>query len=539
MEAPQLCSLRPYWHVGSCKSHLCKLLGLNTLAARIQACRLGYLQQHFVLAIDAISYGDDCVYSLHSRFNAACKLTRKQNSRYASVEIPMYHRSICILSLSLLCLLILKADGDLASTLSPTGQMNSTNRLRVAVCLTGQLLRLEIISKVRHLLAYNIAVLGHQVDLFVLLDNNITAAKQTFWRHDYSNALYKNATTKTLHKFIEKELKFSINSWRNEGFNKFDRVQVTSHSTVRVILEPIGQSNYTIINGIVPVGDKTGPDGFGPTVGEFEPAADRFQNNMRWMGGLRSCVKWVQRTEYEQKYFYDVVVRLRDDSFLLGPWPIEPSKYRGAFVTAAIAPHFGVNDHNFAIDRKWADSVLRGIMEDYYFNETLDMYTWTNTEHRIFKILTSKNIPIRYNDVCEQPVAHLRGCMNSSHWRLHPTYSKHLLHYCGVYRNETVEIEEDGWSYREEEEEVQLTYWQYMIAAVKTAMNWFSSKPASNSKSGRNLLETIDSNTLDTSRHLAGLSGNSNKSNKSDGRSCCPDEWMTALKGGAVAIHPV
>ena len=452
----------------------------------------------------------------------------------------MYHRFVCILPL--LYLLILRAGGDLESTLSSgelinAQQRNSTKRLRIAVCLTGQLLRLELISKVRHLLAYNTVVLGHQVDLFVLLDNNTTSAKQTFWRHDYSNALYKSATSRTLQKTIEKELKLSVNNWRIDGARKFDNSKFTPRSTIRVILAPLGQSNYTILDGRVPVGDKTGPSGMGPTVGDFEPAADRFQNNMRWMGGLRSCVKWVQRTEYEQKYFYDVVVRLRDDSFLLGPWPIESSKYRGAFVTAAIAPNFGVNDHNFAIDRKWADSVLRGVIEDYYFNQTLDFYVWTNTEHRIYKILTSKNIPIRYNDVCEQPVAHLRGRKNKTHWRLHPTYSNHLLRYCGVFRNETIEIVDNIEYYTEKPE--RLSYWQYMIAAVKNLFSGFSSKPYSDSKDRRHLVEILKTNieASVSSQHVAGHLGNSSKSNATTG--CCPDEWMSALKSGAVAIHAV
>lgn len=44
-------------------------------------------------------------------------------------------------------------------------------------------------------------------------------------------------------------------------------------------------------------------------------------------------------------------MRVRDDSYLLAPWPIADS-YRGAFVTASISSAFGVNDHNFAVDRR-------------------------------------------------------------------------------------------------------------------------------------------------------------------------------------------
>ena len=337
-------------------------------------------------------------------------------------------------------------DWEMPSTSLPqlhtSRELNSKQSLKVAVCLTGQLLRLEVLSKVRNLIAFNSVYLGHEMDVFVLLDNNITDAKQTFWRHDYSSSLYKNMTTKTLQRYFEKHVRLSMSQLKAESSILKLKKRASTPVTIRVVLEPPTQMNYTIRDGKVPVGDKTGPSGDGlPTVGNFEPAAERFQNNMRWMGGLRGCMKWVQRTEHAQKAFYDIVIRLRDDSYVLGPWPILAGKHKDAFVTAALSPNFGVNDHNFAIDRKWADSVFRGVTEDYYFNETLDMYSWPNTERRIYKILSSKNIPIRTADVCEQPVAHLRGMINSTHWRLHPTYSEQMIHACEVGEEEVVDFE--------------------------------------------------------------------------------------------------
>jgi len=46
--------------------------------------------------------------------------------------------------------------------------------------------------------------------------------------------------------------------------------------------------------------------------------------------GLRECARWVMAAELDQKWFYDVVVRLRDDTFAFGPWLLSPpSLYRG------------------------------------------------------------------------------------------------------------------------------------------------------------------------------------------------------------------
>jgi hypothetical protein len=35
------------------------------------------------------------------------------------------------------------------------------------------------------------------------------------------------------------------------------------------------------------------------------------RESLHWMNGLRDCVKWMQATEYEQGFHYDLVVKLR------------------------------------------------------------------------------------------------------------------------------------------------------------------------------------------------------------------------------------
>ena len=57
---------------------------------------------------------------------------------------------------------------------------------------------------------------------------------------------------------------------------------------------------------------------------------------------------------------------------------------RAIFPRALINPNPNTNRYNVALrlTGRFADPVLRGVTEDYYFNETLDFYTWTNTEHR-------------------------------------------------------------------------------------------------------------------------------------------------------------
>jgi hypothetical protein len=186
---------------------------------------------------------------------------------------------------------------------------------------------------------------------------------------------------------------------------------------------------------VIPVSDKVvhkqGSDVDGDKFpdGGVEPAAVRFQNNMRWLGALRDCTKWVQRIEYEQQMFYDVVVRLREDTYAFGHWKFT-NKYRNMLTSSGAATFRGINDHNFAVGRLYADDLFRGITEDYYMNKTLSMEHWGNPEHRIYQIAVNYNIPMQNNTVCEQPLIPHRGMTSENRWLAHKTYASKLLDEC-------------------------------------------------------------------------------------------------------------
>ena len=75
--------------------------------------------------------------------------------------------------------------------------------------------------------------------------------------------------------------------------------------------------------------------------------------------------------EQQQGWHYDYLVRLRDDTYALGPWVVDDS-YAGALTSSSSGNFNGINDHNFIVDRAYADTLLRGLTEDYYFNATLE-----------------------------------------------------------------------------------------------------------------------------------------------------------------------
>jgi hypothetical protein len=257
--------------------------------------------------------------------------------------------------------------------------------------------------------------------LFVLLDNEVEQVKQTFWRYDYSEAPFTNYDVKKMQAYITK---------RAEKANLGDKF------VSRIRLEPPAQSTFPIVGGFVPVEDKvmlnqhTTKDGAGKNDKGMEPAADRFQNNLRWMAGLRDCVKWMQAAEQEQVFFYDLVVRLRDDTFAFADWVFDSAEMKNSLTSADLGSYRGINDHNLVLDRKYADVLFRGLTEDYYFNKSNRHVMWGNPEHRIYQVATAYRVNIRTATMCKQPLIPLRANQNSTHWLLHPAYTDKMKDSC-------------------------------------------------------------------------------------------------------------
>jgi hypothetical protein len=295
--------------------------------------------------------------------------------------------------------------------------------IKIAYCLTGQLARLELLSKIRNIIIPNVQH-NNSAHLFVYLDNEVDNVKQTYWTYNYSNHIYSKYNKKQLISYIEN----ALSSYGIDAKNSKDMINV------HVKLAPPSRNEYHVVNDRVPVKAKAFSGHDGPR-SNFESAESRFQNNMRWMSGLRDCVRYMQQIEFYQQWHYDIVVRLRDDSYALGPWIIDQD-YIGKISSLKTGSFRGINDHNLAVDRKYADILLRGLTEDYYFNSSLESEFWGNAEHRISMMVDAYNIPHRVTTICEQPLIPLRGLENETYWRIHPLYVRHFSEDCGKINTE-------------------------------------------------------------------------------------------------------
>lgn len=145
------------------------------------------------------------------------------------------------------------------------------DRLYISICITGKLTKLDLLSKIHKIFIPN-ALLGHHVHVFMLLhsdskdDNKGPYSK--YGKNELQSYVWNHTTT----------------NGSNFKENFVSRVKYAAPS----------QDKFEIIS---------------PESGEDHKIGVR--KNLHWMNGLRDCVKWMQATEYEQGFHYDLVVKLR------------------------------------------------------------------------------------------------------------------------------------------------------------------------------------------------------------------------------------
>ena len=161
--------------------------------------------------------------------------------------------------------------GSKVPPLSPPSRSLQRRGIKIAYCLTGQLARLELESKIRNVLMAN-ARAGNTPHLFVLLDNEIENVKQTYWKFNYSDTVFGAFSRQDLKAFVDQTV---IKS----GFDSSTQIRT------RVILQQPSRAEFHVVNDKVPVRPKAFSGHDGPK-DNYEPAESRFQNNMRWMSGI-------------------------------------------------------------------------------------------------------------------------------------------------------------------------------------------------------------------------------------------------------------
>lgn len=280
---------------------------------------------------------------------------------------------------------------------SSTTEMKSPTRF--AICLTGQLARLELGSKIHNLLNTNLRK-GYHLGLFVILDNDLGSIKAVKDKSRFTaeKALYANFTAGGLVKLIRDQ---TIQTNHTNNFESYVR------------LEKPKVQKFTILNSQkVPVYGR-GKEWYGGP----EIAIDRFQNHMRWQAGLRECVRWIQDIEITKRKHYDFVMRLREDTYVFDQFYFYPFGYLNKLISLDMNGWGGINDHNLIIDRLHVDRMFRGFAEDYYFQEG-DFSShgdfWGTPEQLIEKMAKFYKIDVVLKPICLFPFVTIHSRKNDT-----------------------------------------------------------------------------------------------------------------------------
>lgn len=284
------------------------------------------------------------------------------------------------------------------------------DKIKYAICLTGQLLRLELGSKLKHIVEANLNK-DLFLSLYLVLDSEVKEHKAVKNKNRYrlEDAIYANHSTQSLYQVIK------------------DFIPHSSF-TIHVRLEPPTQKTFLVRPEGSPV---SAQNLTGIEEKDRAYAYERFQNHMRWQNGLRECIKWVQAVEVAHKFHYDFVMRIREDTFVLENFFFF-SGTKGKLISQGIHSFGGVNDHNMVVDRAFADDLFRGLTEDYYLNINSHGIYWRNPEMLLRRMANYYGIPRIEKNLCLFPFLAIKYRENSTHWNIAATYRREELQ---IYQN--------------------------------------------------------------------------------------------------------
>jgi len=277
------------------------------------------------------------------------------------------------------------------------------SRPRIAVCLTGQLSRLELASKVSRLFEPNLrAGLDMHVFLYLAQARPGEAPRQSRPRLQLGTDLYLSFSAEQLSSFLTEYT-------RSDGPGSF-RVE----SALLREAQPYHYARYGDRDPLHPLDDDLTAD-------------QRFQLNFAMLAQMRRCMQMVQAAEVRERAHFDYVVRLRDDSILFDDWLLAPESYGEGLTDVEECSWGAVNDHTFVVGRRHADAMFRAPVEDYYLQNSVTKPVFGTSEVMLLHVSLAHGVPIRTVPVCEMPLVPLRGLLNATHWRLHQMYVSHYL----------------------------------------------------------------------------------------------------------------
>jgi len=274
------------------------------------------------------------------------------------------------------------------------------NALSCAVCVVGQLARLELESKVQHVVEPNLRA-GHTIALLMVLSQG---------KSKYVNGRTSGRTGKVLLAdgpfalLDERQLQASI--WSKLGSSSRSNASAsTSRFSLRISLEAETNRRYPA--------DLVWAQHLNKAHRGINASLVRQQLHILQWSHLRTCMFLVDAEEQSKAgKRFGLVLKLREDSFALQPWLI-PSSWAQRGLTSLRCMHWGgVMDSTFAVGRRWAWAIMEGLSADWYISHyalsEAGLAIPHNPESWIAGLAKLKNVPLQTKALCKLPFVSVR-----------------------------------------------------------------------------------------------------------------------------------
>lgn len=134
---------------------------------------------------------------------------------------------------------------------------------------------------------------------------------------------------------------------------------------------------------------------------------------------LRTCMFLLDAEERERAGIqFGLVLKLREDSFALQPWPIPSSWAHRGLTSLRCLQWGGVMDSTFAVGRRWAWAIMEGLAADWYISHfalaAANLRIPHNPESWLAGLAQLKQVPVQERPLCKLPFVSVRFVNNAS-----------------------------------------------------------------------------------------------------------------------------
>lgn len=259
------------------------------------------------------------------------------------------------------------------------------------MCITGQLGRLEVQSKIQNLLSANSA----EMHVFLVLDDDDGMAR--FGNPHVSRIASSNRACQVPSGANLTQLK----------------------ETVRSQLQPWLRGELFMPSKTIGFNLSSWPDWHVlasiPNIDASQAKANEYSQDERQyilttqlaqFSMLRSCAKLIAQHELASDFRYSSVMRLRDDHLVLSPLQV-PAKLQ-AVLTKRCASWLGYHDKVFLAPRRDMDVVFRAFTEDFFLEPSISHRHVYNSETWFKRVFTHHGLLVEQVGPEVLPVVHTR-----------------------------------------------------------------------------------------------------------------------------------